>query len=49
MLCEECGTKIDVGNPEVNCANCGGMISFPIGKNRLQCPFCQSEAQRMGW
>jgi hypothetical protein len=49
MICEECGTRIDVGNPEVNCKNCAGMISFPIGKNRLQCPYCQAEAQRMSW
>jgi len=49
LVCEECGTKVDVGNPEVNCTNCAGMISFPVGKNRLQCPYCQSEAQRMSW
>ncbi len=49
MLCEDCGTRIDVGDPEVNCVNCAGMISFPVGKNRLQCPFCKAEAQRMAW
>jgi hypothetical protein len=49
MICEDCGTKIDVGNPEVNCKNCAGMISFPVGKNRLQCPYCKAEAQRMSW
>jgi len=49
MLCEDCGTHIDVGNPEVNCSNCGGMISFPVGRNRQQCPFCKSEALRMSW
>lgn len=49
MLCEDCGTKVDVGNPEVNCKNCAGMISFPVGVNRLQCPYCKAEAQRMAW
>lgn len=49
MVCEDCGTKVDVGNPEVNCKNCAGMISFPVGVNRLQCPYCSSEAQRMSW
>lgn len=49
MICEDCGTKVDVGNPEVNCKNCAGMISFPVGMNRLQCPYCKSEAQRMSW
>lgn len=49
MLCEDCGTKVDVGNPEVNCTNCAGSISFPVAKNRIQCPYCQSEAQRMAW
>lgn len=49
MVCEDCGTRVDVGNPEVNCKNCAGMISFPVGQNRLQCPYCQAEAQRMAW
>lgn len=49
MVCEECGTRVDVGNPEVNCKNCAGSISFPAGQNRVQCPFCKSEAQRMSW
>jgi len=49
MICEECGTKVDVANPEVNCKNCAGMISFPVGVNRLQCPYCKAEAQRMSW
>jgi Zn finger protein HypA/HybF involved in hydrogenase expression len=49
MICENCGLKIDVGNPEVNCKNCAGMISFPVGQNRLQCPYFKAEAQRMSW
>ena len=49
MMCEECGTMVDIEHPEVNCTNCAGMISFPVGKNRLQCPYCQAEAQRMAW
>jgi Zn finger protein HypA/HybF involved in hydrogenase expression len=49
MVCEECGTVVDIEHPEVNCKNCAGMISFPVGKNRLQCPYCQAEAQRMAW
>jgi len=49
LICEDCGTKLDVEHPEVNCQNCAGAISFPVGKQRLQCPYCQSEAQRMAW
>jgi Zn finger protein HypA/HybF involved in hydrogenase expression len=49
MLCEDCGTMVDIEHPEVNCVNCAGMISFPVGKNRLQCPYCKAEAQRMAW
>jgi NADH pyrophosphatase NudC (nudix superfamily) len=49
MMCEDCGTIIDIEHPEVNCTNCAGMISFPVGKNRLQCPYCKAEAQRMAW
>lgn len=48
-VCEDCGTVVDIANPEVNCKNCAGMISFPVGKNRIQCPYCQAEAQRMSW
>mgnify|MGYP001033356111 CR=1 FL=1 len=49
VLCEDCGIRIDVSADEVNCANCGGLISFPMGKNRTTCPFCKAEAQRMSW
>lgn len=49
MVCEECGTVVDIEHPEVSCTNCAGMISFPVGKNRLQCPYCKAEAQRMAW
>jgi|GEM_PF-964592 len=49
VLCEDCGTRVDVSSDEVNCSNCGGMISFPVGKNRVNCPFCKTEARRMGW
>lgn len=49
VLCEDCGTQIDVSSAEVNCKNCGGEISFPLGKNRVTCPFCKAEAQRMSW
>ena len=49
MVCEECGTVVDIESPEVNCKNCAGLISFPVGKNRVQCPYCQAEAQRMAW
>lgn len=49
VVCEQCGNRIDVQADEMNCTNCGGLISFPVGKNRVNCPFCQTEAQRMGW
>jgi LSD1 subclass zinc finger protein len=49
MMCEDCGTVLDIEHPEVNCKNCAGMISFPVGKNRIQCPYCKAEAQRMAW
>ncbi|MBX3096635.1 MAG: hypothetical protein KF812_07215 [Fimbriimonadaceae bacterium] len=49
IVCEGCGTRIDVAEPEVNCRNCAGAISFPVGKNRVQCPYCKAEAQRMEW
>lgn len=47
IVCEDCGTVVDLENPEVNCQNCAGAISFPVGQNRVQCPYCRAEAQRM--
>ncbi len=49
VLCEDCGTRVDVTADEVNCSNCAGLISFPVGQNRVTCPFCKSEARRMGF
>ena len=49
VVCEQCGNRIDVHVDELNCTNCGGLISFPVGKNRVNCPFCQTEAQRISW
>ena len=49
MVCEDCGTVVDIEHPEVNCINCAGLISFPAGKHRVQCPYCQAEAQRQAW
>lgn len=48
-LCENCGTRVDVGSPEIQCGNCAGPISFPEGASRVTCPYCQSEAHRMAW
>jgi len=49
VVCEGCGTKLDVGAPEINCGNCGGAYSFPAGEQRVPCPYCRTEGQRMTW
>lgn len=49
VLCEDCGTRIDCTSDEVGCKNCGGQISFPVGKQRQNCPFCKTEASKVAW
>lgn len=49
VLCENCGTRVDVETDEVNCSNCAGLISFAVGAKRVNCPFCKTENVRMGW
>ena len=47
VICGQCGQSIDVGGGESPCPGCGGMITFPVGVARINCPYCKVEAERM--
>lgn len=47
VICDTCGTRVDVEADEAPCANCGGLLSFPVRVTRVICPYCRSEAMRM--
>jgi hypothetical protein len=49
VVCDGCGRTIDVGGAQSACRNCGGPLSFPVGRSELQCPYCKTETQRVGW
>jgi len=47
VVCGQCGHSIDVGGGESPCKACGGMITFPVGEARINCPYCKVENERM--
>lgn len=47
VVCEDCGYQIEVGSPAVPCRQCGAPLSFPVGKDRLACPYCRSDNSRV--
>jgi LSD1 subclass zinc finger protein len=49
VVCDHCGRTVDVGGAQSPCGQCGAALSFPVGISRLQCPYCQTEAERVGW
>lgn len=48
VICNHCGHSIDVGGAQVSCGGCGGFLSFPVGVNRMPCPYCKVETERVG-
>ena len=42
VLCQGCGSLIDVNQTEFPCTGCGTHISFPIGEKEVKCTLCQS-------
>jgi hypothetical protein len=49
VVCDHCGRSLDVGGAQVTCRNCGGTMSLPVGVQRDNCPYCNSEVERVGW
>lgn len=42
VLCEECGTNMNVAKAEIACMKCSAPVSFPEDKNEFSCPYCDT-------
>ncbi len=47
VVCESCGTKLDIAGGEVPCQTCGAPLSFPVGVSGIECPYCHSGTHRL--
>src|SRR5215471_1139676 len=47
VVCESCGTKLDIAGGEVPCRTCGAPLSFPVGSSGIECPYCHSGTHRL--
>jgi LSD1 subclass zinc finger protein len=47
VVCESCGTKLDIAGGEVPCRNCGAPLSFPVGASGIECPYCHTGTHRI--
>ena len=47
VVCESCGTKLDIAGGEVPCQTCGAPLSFPVGASGIECPYCHSATHRL--
>lgn len=47
VICESCGTKLDIAGGEVPCQTCGAPLSFPVGSSGIECPYCHSGTHRL--
>jgi LSD1 subclass zinc finger protein len=46
VICDGCGRKLDIGGGSSACQGCGAPLSFPIGVDRLPCPYCGTATAR---
>jgi DNA-directed RNA polymerase subunit RPC12/RpoP len=47
VICESCGRKLDIAGGEVPCRNCGASLSFPVGTDTIDCPYCSTATHRV--
>jgi DNA-directed RNA polymerase subunit RPC12/RpoP len=47
VVCESCGFTIDVGGAAIPCSKCGSLLSFPVSKDRIHCPYCRTETRKV--
>lgn len=47
VVCESCGTKLDIAGGEVPCQTCGAPLSFPVDSSGIECPYCHSGTHRL--
>lgn len=47
IICEDCGTKLDIKSGPTPCRECGAPLVFPVSVGHLACPYCGSETQHV--
>jgi predicted RNA-binding Zn-ribbon protein involved in translation (DUF1610 family) len=47
MVCEHCGSALDVQGERVRCAGCGAGLAPPEGSATFACPHCSVGVQRI--
>jgi DNA-directed RNA polymerase subunit RPC12/RpoP len=47
MVCEHCGSALDVEGERVRCAGCGASLAPPEGSASFACPHCSVAVQRI--
>jgi hypothetical protein len=47
VVCETCGTRVDVGHDDVECQQCGNAFAFPMDVPRAKCPACDAMLARI--
>jgi DNA-directed RNA polymerase subunit RPC12/RpoP len=47
VVCEQCGQRIEVGAGAVPCRQCGAPLDYPVGLDRLTCPYCRSATAKV--
>jgi DNA-directed RNA polymerase subunit RPC12/RpoP len=47
VVCEDCGHRIDIRTGSIPCRQCGAPLSYPVGVNQLQCPYCRTQTGRV--
>lgn len=47
VVCESCGTKLDIAGGQVPCRQCGAALTFPVGVSAIDCPYCKATTHRV--
>ncbi len=47
VVCEACGTRVDVGHDDVSCTQCAFTFAFPMDVARAKCPACDTIVSRI--
>ncbi|MEI6623227.1 MAG: hypothetical protein WCP28_15105 [Actinomycetes bacterium] len=47
IVCEDCGTTLDIKTGPAPCRTCGAPLCFPVSASHLACPYCHSETQHI--
>jgi LSD1 subclass zinc finger protein len=47
VVCDSCGSLIDVASEAVPCGKCGALLSFPVSANHVLCPYCGTDTRRV--